>query len=138
MATKTHSAETMRLLDEQCRAYGDMFEVGKKQRACIEQQDYEALEQAFSEMHRLMDEVRLRQQRLPDLDASEQAVELRIERMRDWLLRLQDQRTATQSLAEEMLRLNREEFRQIGRGRRAARGYKTAPATGARLYDGTR
>jgi predicted nucleic acid-binding Zn-ribbon protein len=115
-----------------------MFEVGKKQRTCIEQQDYEALEQAFSEMHRLMDEVRLRQQKLPDLNASQQAVEMRIERMRDWLERLQDQRAATQSIAEEMLRLNREEFRQIGRGRRAARGYKAAHATDARLYDGTR
>ncbi len=138
MAIEANSAETLQLLDEQCRAYGDMFEVGKKQRACIEQQDYEALELAFSEMHRLMDEVRLRQQKLPDLNASEQAVEMRIERMRDWLERLQDQRAATQSIAEEMLRLNREEFRQIGRGRRAARGYKAAHATDARLYDGTR
>lgn len=138
MATTATSAEALQLLDQQCRAYGDMFEVGKKQRTSIEEQDYEALEQAFSEMHRLMDEVRLRQQQLPELDASEQAVQMRIERMREWLQQLQEQRAATQALAEEMLRLNREEFRQIGRGRRAARGYKAAHATDARLYDGTR
>ena len=31
--------EVIALLDEQCRAYGDMYEVGKIQRACIESED---------------------------------------------------------------------------------------------------
>ena len=58
--------------------------------------------------------------------------------MRAWLLRLQEQRLVTQGLAEQMLKRNRDEFRQFGRGRRAARGYQGARAQKAKLYDGMR
>jgi hypothetical protein len=130
--------EVIALLDEQCRAYGDMYEVGKIQRACIESEDDRGLEKAFARMHKLMDEVRLRQRRLPSLPAGQSDVEERISRMRAWLLRLQEQRLVTQGLAEQMLKRNRDEFRQFGRGRRAARGYQGARAQKAKLYDGMR
>jgi hypothetical protein len=131
-------SEVIALLDEQCRAYGDMYEVGKIQRTCIENEDDRGLEKAFAQMHKLMDEVRLRQHRLPSLPAGQSDVEERVSRMRDWLLRLQEQRQVTQSLAEQMLKRNRDEFRQFGRGRRAARGYQSARAQKANLYDGMR
>ena len=130
--------EVIALLDEQCRAYGDMYEVGKIQRACIESEYDRGLEKAFARMHKLMDEVRLRQRRLPALPAGQSDVEERISRMRAWLLRLQEQRLVTQGLAEQMLKRNRDEFRQFGRGRRAARGYQGARAQKAKLYDGMR
>lgn len=130
----------LQLLDEQCRSYRDMFEVGRQQRKCIEADDYESLQDAFSQMHGLMDEVRLRQQQIPALDSAGEAVESRLAQIRDWLERLQGQRLATQALAEKLLKESREEFRQMGRGRVAARGYKAASSssTNARLYDGTR
>lgn len=132
------SPEIIELLDEQCRAYGDMYEVGKIQRACIEREDDRGLEKAFARMHKLMDEVRLRQGRLPKLAGGQRDVEERVAHMRDWLERLQEQRRVTQSLAEQMLKRNRDEFRQFGRGRRAARGYQNARAQKANLYDGMR
>ena len=60
--------------------------------------------------------------------------------MREWLERLQDQRMTTQAVAERMLKSSREEYRQMGRGRVAARGYQAASSAlpNARLYDGTR
>jgi hypothetical protein len=136
----SENADILQLLDEQCRSYAHMFEVGRMQRKCIENEDYEALQDAFSEMHGLMDEVRLRQQQIAPLSASGEAAEVRVVRMREWLERLQDQRVTTQAVAERMLKNSREEFRQMGRGRVAARGYKAASSTApnARLYDGTR
>ena len=132
--------DILQLLDEQCRSYNNMFEDGRMQRKCIESEDYEALQEAFSEMHRLMDEVRLRQKQIDPLSVSSEAAESRIIRMREWLERLQEQRMTTQAVAERMLKSSREEYRQMGRGRVAARGYQAVSSTrpNARLYDGTR
>ncbi len=132
------NSEVLELLDEQCRAYRDMYEVGKIQRTCIENEDNRGLEDAFAHMHKLMGEVRLRQRRLPPLLGSESDVEERRARMRDWLERLQEQRRATQDLAEQILKRSRDEFRQLGMGRRAARGYQKVRAQKAKLYDGMR
>jgi len=137
MAMSTQ-AEMIELLNEQCRAYREMYEVGKAQRACIEGEDDSGLEDAFARMHKLMDEVRLRQGRLPQSADGESEVEECFTRLRAWLERLQAQRQATQSIAEQMLKRNRDEFRQFGRGRRAARGYQSARAPGGNLYDGRR
>ena len=52
-----------------------MYEVCKIQRACIESEDDRGLEKAFARMHKLMDEVRLRQRRLPSLPAGQSDVE---------------------------------------------------------------
>lgn len=134
------TVDILRLLDDQCHSYSDMFEVGRVQRKCIENEEYEALQDAFSQMHKLMDEVRLRQQQIAPLTVEGEAAEARMARMEEWLERLQDQRLTTQAVAERMLKDSREEFRQMGRGRLAARGYKAASssAQNARLYDGTR
>ena len=134
------NTDILQLLDEQCRSYNNMFEVGRMQRKCIESEDYEALQDAFSEMHRLMDEVRLRQQQIDPLSVSGEAAGSRMVRMREWLERLQEQRLTTQAVAERMLKSSREEYRQIGRSRVAARGYQAASSTppNARLYDGIR
>ena len=53
--------------------------------------------------------------------------------------RLQDQRMTTQAWPK-MLKSSGEEYRQMGRGRVAARGYQAASSAlpNARLYDGTR
>ena len=134
------NADILQLLDEQCCSYSHMFEVGRMQRSCIESEDYEGLQDAFSEMHRLMDEVRLRQQQIAPLSANGEAAESRMIRIREWLERLQKQRMTTQDVAESMLKSSREEYRQMGRGRIAARGYQAVSSTrsNARLYDGTR
>lgn len=136
----SENADIIQLLDEQCRSYSRMFEVGNMQRKYIESEDYEALQDAFSEMHRIMDEVRLRQKQIDPLSANDEAVESHMIRMREWLERLQDQRMTTQAAAERMLKSSREEYRQMGRGRVAARGYQAASSAppNARLYDGTR
>jgi hypothetical protein len=133
----TH-AEVVELLDEQCRAYREMYEVGRMQRACIEGEDDSGLEDAFARMHKLMDEVRLRQEHLPRSSGGESDIEQRFAQMRDLLKRLQAQRQVTQHTTEQMLKRNRDEFRQFGRARRAARGYQNARAPEANLYDGRR
>ena len=134
----SENADILQLLDEQCCSYSHMFEVGRMQRNCIESEDYEGLQGAFSEMHRLMDEVR--QQQIDPLSANGEAAESRMIRIREWLERLQKQRMTTQDVAERMLKSSREEYRQMGRGRVAARGYQAASSKrpNARLYDGTR
>ena len=134
----SENADILQLLNEQCRSYSNMFEVGRMQLKCLESEDYEALQDVFSEMHRLMDEVRLRQQQIDLLYANDEAAESHILRMRKWLERLQEQRMATQAVAESMLKSSREEYRQMGRSRVAARGYQAASSTtpNARLYDG--
>ena len=42
----SENADILQLLDEQCRSYSRMFEVGSMQRKCIESEDYEALHTA--------------------------------------------------------------------------------------------
>ena len=136
----TENTDILQLLDEQCRSYNNMFEVGLVQRKCIENEDYEALQDAFAEMHSLMGEVRLRQQQIDFLYVSGEAAESRMVRMQEWLERLQEQRMTTQAVADRMLKRSREEYRQMGRSRVAARGYQAASSTppNARLYDGIR
>lgn len=82
--------------------------------------------------------MRLRQVRLPKKVGGVWEVEQRFALMRDCLERLQGQRLGTQHLTEELLRQNRDEYRQFGRGRRALRGYQSTHTEDARLYDGTR
>ena len=136
----SEKADILQLLEEQCCSYSHMFEVGHMQLKYLESEDYEALQEVFSKMHRLMDEVRLRQQQIALLSANDEAAESYILRMREWLERLQEQRMTTQAVAERMLKSSREEYRQIGRSRVAARGYQAASSTppNARLYDGIR
>ena len=71
----SENADILQLLEEQCHSYSRMFEVGSMQRKCIESDDYEALQDAFYEMHRIMDEVRLRQQQIDPLSANGEAAE---------------------------------------------------------------
>ncbi len=130
--------EMLALLDEQCQDYRHMYEVGRVQRVCIEGEDLVGLEEAFTHMHQLMDQVRLRQASLPKKAGGVPEVEERFALMRDWLERLQGQRLGTQRLAAELLKQNRDEYRQFGRGRRAVRGYQSTHPQEARLYDGTR
>ena len=131
--------EILNLLDQQCCDYRDMYEVGRRQRSCIESDDLTGLEEAFAQMHQLMDQVRLRQAKLPRAPGGVREIEDRFALMRDWLERLQEQRLSTQRMAEELLKRNRDEYQQFGRGRRAVRGYQNSrPQEASRLYDGMR
>ena len=130
--------EVLLLLDQQCGDYQSMYRLSLEQRACIEREDMAALEASFARMHHLMDRIRLRQERIPDLDRSDPEIARRCSRMRQLLVDLQEMTQFNQRAAEQRLERTREEIRRFGLGRRAVRGYRRAGVEGARLFDGVR
>ncbi|MBM81227.1 MAG: hypothetical protein CMJ78_11620 [Planctomycetaceae bacterium] len=130
--------ELIELLDQQCGDYRAMYSVGLKQRDCVEREDLTGLELAFTRMQELMDRVRLRQRRIPDLGDDRPALASRLETMRNLLYELEDLRSHTQAQAEKLLVQTRGEMRQMGQGRRAYRNDPGARSGTARLYDGVR
>ena len=130
--------ETLELLDQQCTAYRSMYEVGREQRHCIECEDLPSLEAAFADMQALMDQVRLRQRQLPDLRAGGPEVVRRVATMQNLINEIEDQRRHAQEGAERLLAQARAEMRQMGKGRRAHRGYQAVSSGQSRLFDGTR
>ena len=130
--------EILELLDQQCSAYRAMYDVGLAQRDCIEREDLSGLETAFARMQVLMDQVRLRQRQLPDLRAGGPEVVRRVAVMRNLIYEIEDQRRHAQEGAERLLDQARAEMRQMGKGRRAHRGYQAASPGQSRLFDGTR
>ena len=78
-----------------------MYSVGLEQRDCVEREDLTGLEFAFTRMQELMDRVRLRQRRIPDLGDDRPAVALRLETMRNLIYGLEELRSQTQAQAEK-------------------------------------
>ena len=132
--------EILELLDQQCSAYRAMHDVGMEQRDCIEREDLSGLETAFARMQALMDQVRLRQRQLPDLRAGGPEVVRRVATMRNLICEIEDQRRCAHQGAERLLAQARAEMRQMGKGRRAHRGYQTQMVGlgQSQLFDGTR
>ena len=127
-----------KILEKQCSIYGQMFEVGRRQHHCIENEDYSGLNQSFMDMHQLMERARIEQDSLSGvLDISEE-YHIHVSRLKDWLERLQGQRIETQEKAEHLLEKSRAEARQIGQGRKAMRSYGFLPSKSAKLFDGIR
>lgn len=115
-----------------------MHAVGLEQRDCVERDDLMGLEFAFTRMQELMDRVRLRQQRIPDLGDDRPAVASRLEIMRNLLYELEGLRSHTQVQAEKLLVRTRSEMRQMGQGRRAYSSDPDARPGSAQLYDRVR
>ncbi|MEE3259908.1 MAG: hypothetical protein VX293_11920 [Candidatus Latescibacterota bacterium] len=130
--------EILEMLDQQCGDYRAMYAVGLEQRDCIEREDLPGLESAFARMQELMDRVRLRQLRMPDSrDGGPEAV-AKIDALRHLLHELEGVRHCAQAGAEKLLAETRNEMRQMGKGQRAYRGYRSAGPGQSRLYDGIR
>ena len=127
-----------KILEKQCLIYGQMFEVGRRQYSCIENEDYTGLNQSFMDMHQLMESARTGQDRLPDLSEISQEYKTYVSRMRDLLERLQGQRMEVQKKAEYLLEKSRAEIRKIGLGRKAMRSYRSSHYKPAKLFDGIR
>ncbi len=115
-----------------------MRSVGLAQLDCVEREDLTGLELAFTRMQEFMDRVRMRQQRIPDLDDDRPAVASRLEIMRNLLYELEGLRSHTQAKAEKLLMRTRSEMRHMGQGRRAYCGDPVARPGTARFYDGVR
>ena len=127
-----------KILEKQCSIYGQMFEVGRRQHSCIENEDYTGLNQSFMDMHQLMESARIVQDRLPDMSERSQEYNTYLSRMRDLLERLQGQRMEVQKKAEHLLQESRAETRKIGLGRKAMRSYGPSNYKSAKLFDGIR
>ena len=132
------TCEILDLLDQQCGDYRAMYAIGIEQRDCVEREDLVGLETSFARMQELMDRVRLRQQRMPDPHNGGPEVVARVDTMRNLLYELEGVRHDTQEMAQKLLVATRGEMRQMGKGRQAFRGYKSASPGKSRLYDGTR
>lgn len=125
-------------LEKQCSIYKQMFNVGRRQHVCIENEDYPGLNQSFSEMHQLMELARIGQDRLPNISEISNKYRRYMVRMRAWLEKLQEQRVNTQREAELLLEKSRLDTRHIGQGRKAIRGYRSSNFKTAKFFDGIR
>jgi len=132
------NSTVMQLFEAQHGDFERMYALGVEQRRHLAAGDVEALETCFAQVHGLMDRIRLRQERLADADATDPAVRQWRDRLRALVSGVQELRVANQRAAQGLLERARGELRGLGTRRRAARGYRTAPPGGARLYDGTR
>ncbi len=134
--------ETMELIseavDNQCAIYALMYEVGRRQHHCVENEDLTGLNESFSEMHQLMDRARAAQDRLSEVEKLSEQYPEHVLRMKDWLDRLQRQRRGAQEKAEQLLEKNRADNRQIIQGRKALRSYGFSKSEPAKLFDGVR
>lgn len=126
------------LLDQQYVDYEEMLELGREQRANLEREDLPAVEQSFVGIHRLMNQIRLRQSSLPALDQSLPEVAARCRRLERLIGDLQDLRRCNQELARRLMERTAAEIRQLGQSRRAFRNYPAPGMAGPRLFDGTR
>lgn len=134
----SESSPVCRLLDQQYLDYEEMLELGRGQRASLEQEDLPAVERSFSRLHRLMDQIRLRQASLPELDRGIPEVAARCRRLERIIGDLQDLRRCNQELARRLLEQTAAEIRQLGQSRRAFGHHRPSGMTGPRLFDGTR
>jgi|SaaInl7_200m_RNA_FD_contig_101_211035_length_3304_multi_7_in_0_out_0_2 hypothetical protein len=130
--------KTLEILDRQYGDYRAMRTLGMEQRACLERDDLAGLEASFVRIQRLMDRIRLRQTELPVLDKQHPEIRQRCDKLKTIILEIQDLRQFNQRSAQRLLEDTREEMRQLGKGRRARRGYQSAQVNQARLFDGTR
>lgn len=129
---------TLEILDRQYGDYRAMRTLGMEQRACLEREDLAGLEASFVRIQRLMDRIRLRQTELLALDKQHPEIRQRCDKLKNIILEIQDLRQFNQRSAQRLLEDTREEMRQLGKGRRARRGYQNAQVNQARLFDGTR
>jgi hypothetical protein len=125
-------------VESQCSIYAMMYEVGRRQCFCVENQDFTGLNESFSEMHQLMERARTAQGRLTESCRMSEQYPEHFSRMKNWLERLQLQRRGTQEKAEQLLEKNRAENRQIIQGRKALRSYGFSQSEPAKLFDGIR
>ena len=134
----SESSPVCRVLDQQYLDYEEMLELGRGQRVSLEQEDLPAVERSFSRLHRLMDQIRLRQASLPELDRSVPEVEARCRRLERIIGDLQDLRRCNQELARRLMERTAAEIRQLGQSRRAFGHHRPSGMTAPRLFDGTR
>ena len=125
-------------VDNQCAIYALMYEVGRRQHHCVENEDLTGLNESFSEMHQLMERARSAQDRLPELEKMSEQYPEYVVRMKNWLEKLQLQRRGAQEKAEQLLEKNRADNRQIIQGRKALRSYGFSKSEPAKLFDGVR
>jgi hypothetical protein len=130
--------KTLELLGRQYGDYRAMRTLGMEQRACLERDDLAGLEASFVRIQKLMDRIRLRQTELPVLDKQHPEIRQQCDKLKTIILEIQDLRQFNQRSAQRLLEDTREEMRQLGKGRRARRGYQSAQVNQARLFDGTR
>ncbi len=131
--------DALGILDEQYRAYRDMYRVSLEQRACIQREDLAGLDASFERMHRLMDQIRMRQADVGDGNTSASAeVRQRREALQHIVRELSTLNQANQTGVRELLDRTRGELQHVGKGRRAARGYRDTRARDAQFFDGTR
>ena len=133
------SEDALGILDEQYRAYRDMYRVGLQQKACIEREDLTGLDASFERMHRLMGRIRLGQAEVGDSGTSASPeVRQRREALRHIVRELGTLNQANQTGVRDLLDRTRKELQHFGKGRRAAKGYRDTRSRDARFFDGTR
>jgi hypothetical protein len=131
-------ARILEVLEQQCADYQAMYRINLEQRASIEREDLQALEESLNQAHRLMIQIHLRQARLPALDPANPKITERCNALRRILLELQELQRSNQQAAQHLFEQTQNELRRLGRGQRASREYHHLRIPGARLFDGTR
>ena len=134
--------KTLEILDQQYEDYCAMYQVSLEQQACIEREDLSELNVSFERVHRLMDQIRLRQADMPELSRNNSAVHPEFRKRGQTLRRiigeLEELRQVNEKLVKELLQRTRGELRQFDKGQRAIRGYQSTKVQDARFFDGTR
>ena len=144
MTTPDTTAVTTLLddLDAQCADYQAMYREGVKQRDCLRQDDLTGLHDASERIRGLMDQVRLRQRRLPadlsQLEKQETEIATRIGALRQLIRSVLDVRDQSENAAHVLLEETRRQLRQADTGRRASRRYQQPSVQDARFVDGIR
>ena len=131
--------DALGILEQQYRAYRDMYQVSLEQKACIQREDLSGLDASYERMHRLMGQIRLGQAQVGDAAGSAPAaVRQRREALRNIVRELSELNQANQNGVLALLDRARQELRHFGKGRRAARGYRDTRGRDAQFFDGTR
>ena len=116
-----------------------MYQVSLEQRDCIQREDLSGLDASYQRMHRLMDQIRLRQAQVDEgAEAPPPEARQRREALRHIVRELSELNQANQNGVRHLLDRTRQELRNFGKGRRAARGYRDTRTRDAQFFDGTR
>jgi hypothetical protein len=130
----------LEILDQQYAHYQTMYQISLEQRICIECEDLPRLDASFERMHRLTDQIRLRQAGMPDVGRDGKHLELQKRRgkLREIITELDELRQVNERAVKRLLERTRVELRQFGKGRRAIQKYQKTGVQDARFFDGTR
>lgn len=131
--------KTLELLDQQCKEYKAMQQVGLEQKDCITRQDVDGLNTAFGRMQGHIDQIQLVQQKIPVFDSVDQVhpkLEEKRRQLRTLIVQLQELNLVNERGVRHLMKTTQEELHKFGRGRRAARGYQQNKNQNARFFDG--